>query len=210
MKCGAPGIRVVKIGGSLLDLPDLKSRIRAWSSRRFFRSTLWIVGGGEAVNQIRARRNIRGNPAKEHWECIEVMDANSRRIADWFPEWGLATDPTRDQCSGPLPGNSILLTRNWLDENTGLPQNWDVTSDSIALEVAKATRAMELVLLKSCSPKAGKSIEELVESGFVDQHFKQSIRERGLELSLRLVNFRSEDFGEKTFRFSEDQTVKDC
>jgi len=49
--------------------------------------------------------------------------------------------------------------------------NWDVTSDSIALELARRLNAERLVLVKSCEIDPKSSVVELAEAGIVDRRF---------------------------------------
>lgn len=49
--------------------------------------------------------------------------------------------------------------------------NWEVTSDSIALDLANSLNAERLVLVKSCTIDPALSLAELGEIGIVDQRF---------------------------------------
>ena len=49
--------------------------------------------------------------------------------------------------------------------------NWEVTSDSIALDLANTLNAERLVLVKSCDIDPALSLAELGERGIVDQRF---------------------------------------
>ena len=76
-------IRVIKIGGSLLQRATLLTDLRAWQ-RSLVQPlvNVWITGGGEAVEAIRKRDQISSlTAANAHWSSIEAMDANAAMLA---------------------------------------------------------------------------------------------------------------------------------
>ena len=195
--------RVVKIGGSLLELPDLVSRIDSWNLAQPFAPTIWIVGGGKQVNEIRRQQQERPiDPADAHWKCIELMDSNSRKVANWFPEWAIATELLISMETGQPPNNLLLQTGGWLRENDALPESWDVTSDSIAAHVASTIGAAELVLLKSGESPPTESIPELCANGYVDLYFADAVAAFSQPTPIRMVNFKSDDFTQTSFVIS--------
>jgi hypothetical protein len=66
-----------------------------------------------------------------------------------------------------------------------LPQDWSVTSDSIAAWFAAQYSASELVLLKSCDV-CGRTAQALARAGVVDGHFPKIAQ----DVVLRWVNLR--------------------
>ena len=130
-------LRVVKLGGSLLELNDLNSRIEKWLSRQKPAVTIWIVGGGKLVEAIRRQNTCSPVNAEDiHWSCIGKMDENAALLASWFPAWirfeGSDDDEVDDPCL-----NQILSSLNWTQKHAShLPKTWDVTSDSIAATFA--------------------------------------------------------------------------
>lgn len=200
-------IRVVKIGGSLLDLPGLNQRIDDWISRQPFATTIWIVGGGELVEEIR-RQNERGELDSEdtHWACIEKMDETATRVASWFPNWKLID--TLDGLSDQDPAENIVLTPlNWSRQHAShLPKTWAVTSDSIAAQLANWIGAFELVLLKSAEPPVIPGIQAAIDCEFVDGCFFEATYgifcapTIGPSMPVRVVNLRSDAFREIVWR----------
>jgi hypothetical protein len=61
----------------------------------------------------------------------------------------------------------LALMREQADEFT----NWDVTSDSLALWLARRLHAERLVLVKACAIDHERSLQEQVEAGVVDARF---------------------------------------
>ena len=75
-------LRVVKLGGSLLDLPDLPGRVERWLGRQPPASNVIVVGGGPLVNAIRASDRIHKlDEVAAHWLCIRVMSVTAQRVA---------------------------------------------------------------------------------------------------------------------------------
>ena len=76
-----------------------------------------------------------------------------------------------------------------------MPHSWDVTSDSLAAQLAHVLCAGELVLLKSTLPPLETaSIQQSCAAGYVDRCFPQFAT--GLPL-IRCVNLRSESAEER-------------
>ena len=178
-------IRVVKIGGSLLDLPDLSTRLSSWLNRQVPMPTVWIVGGGIAVDAL--RENICESLADQesmHWAAINIMSSNVKSVWQFqFPDWILVNElevlkralleTSRKQ--SPQASNILFDCSHWLQSNSYLPRTWDVTSDSIAVALAGAIKACEVVLLKSVEVDQGKTIASLVDSGIVDAYFETAL-----------------------------------
>lgn len=121
---------VVKVGGSLYDLPDLGERL----SRLFATlddDVVLVPGGGRAADLVRKWDRIHRLDAKaSHWLAIHAMD--------------LAGGLLRQ-----LTNKKVLNVEHFLLEHDVLPCSWEVTSDSIAALVAESFNASLFILLKS-------------------------------------------------------------
>ena len=144
---------VIKVGGSLLDWPELAPTLVSWLDRRVVSSCDVVVGGGREVDRIRRDQPLRGWSDEEcHWRAIEVMSATSRQLAQ---ETGLPTvclDNARSACES-RPSRCIVDLGGWLRREERIPRCWQFTSDSIAAWYASEIKAARLVLLKSRSPR---------------------------------------------------------
>jgi aspartokinase-like uncharacterized kinase len=171
-------LRVVKLGGSLLDLPELRERLRAWLAAQNPAANVLVVGGGAPADAIRAADRVHGLSIEAaHWLCIRAMSLNAHLIAELLPESAIARDTRsiRDRAAE----RSLMILDPWpflRDEEPGLsesplPCSWDVTSDSIAARLAMLLSADELVLLKSALPDAGADLASAASSGYVDPYF---------------------------------------
>jgi 5-(aminomethyl)-3-furanmethanol phosphate kinase len=192
-------LRVVKVGGSLLELPDLADRLRDWLGRQAPAQSLFIAGGGPFVDELRAMDSLHavGDEAC-HWLAIRAMSLTARLLGALVPEWRLigswreladfagspADRPAADeQAAGERAAILDPLEFLEADEAFGdpLPHIWHVTSDSIAARVAsrlveRLPASVELVLLKSSLPPAGCDTQQAAACGYVDAHFPSAAR----------------------------------
>lgn len=160
---------VVKLGGSLLKLPDLQERLEQ-ALVPLLQNTLLIVGGGPAADRVRqwdAVHNLSASTA--HWLAIRAMDFNREVVLKILPA-AVAVRSRKEADSAWRNGDiPMLQVADWLrdvDETAGksLPHSWDVTSDSIAAWIAIRWNAAGLLLLKSTDWESGRS--DLVDAYF--------------------------------------------
>jgi len=188
-----PPVRVVKLGGSLLDWPELASAARHWLSLQPPAAHVLIVGGGAMVDALRQLDAChRLSPEAAHWLAIRLMGITAQLAQQLWPEARLAhalSDPRLHEY-----GCTILdiesLARDDACAADGLPCDWQVTSDSLAARAANRLGADELVLLKSALPGGGACLAEWARQGYVDTVFPRAagqLRVRGVDL--RSVGF---------------------
>lgn len=171
-------IRIVKVGGSLLDIPDLPKRLLNWLASKEPSRNVLITGGGRFVDVL--RQYDYSKPISEkasHWLAIDLMDIAAKMLGVWLPDI-----PVMDDLSNGLRvGQSvILLPGRFLREQEPdlpgitLPSSWEVTSDSIAARLAVVHGASELILLKSANPPIpSEDLNTLSKTGYVDAFFSR-------------------------------------
>ena len=167
-------IRVVKVGGSLLQLPDLAGRLRKWLSEQSLAHHVLVVGGGQLADEVRSWH--QQSPLREeaaHWMCVDVLTVTAHLLHDRLPEIPLVEDGhwllqrVGDQaCTIFGPATWMRVEEPRLP-GTSLPASWDVTSDSIAARLAIGLVASELVLMKA-KPAPCDDLSRLSEQGYVD------------------------------------------
>ena len=170
-------VSVIKVGGSLFDLPDLSTRLRHVLDRLKNRRPLIVCGGGRATDLVRDwdRRHHLEN-TKAHWLAIQAMMLNERLLCALLPDVSLVSSQSEAAQvwnSGRIP---VLCSYDYLKQTSSsdfaeLPASWDVTSDSIAAWVLLTWPADELTLLKSVDLPVDKTVTELAEAGLIDTHF---------------------------------------
>jgi aspartokinase-like uncharacterized kinase len=192
-------IRVVKVGGSLFDLPDLAQRLRRWLARQTPAHHVLVAGGGALVEQIRQwHRRQPLDESAAHWMCIDVLTVTAHLLHDRLPEIPLVEDDRWLLGRVGDQGCTIFGPAPWLRHSeprirgTRLPASWEVTSDSIAARLAAALLAQELVLVKSRSPRK-LTLEGLAAEGLIDGFMPRLAAELP---AAAVVDLRSEGFQE--------------
>jgi aspartokinase-like uncharacterized kinase len=183
--------RVIKLGGSLLDLPDLAGQLKAWLARQPLARNLIVTGGGRFVDELRRLDRLH-HPSQEscHWLAIRAMSLTANLLHALAPDWPIIT--RLDGLAGAPGRTAILDPWDFLHAEESspvgqpLPHSWDVTSDSIAARVARRIDAVELVLLKSSLPPQPCDRRQAAELGCVDPYFPQESH----NLPVRCADFR--------------------
>jgi aspartokinase-like uncharacterized kinase len=153
---------VMKIGGSLLARPMWPDELATLMAGRD--GPLVIVGGGSVVDGLRAADAACPRPPElMHELAIAALGITGRLVAEAL---GLPIV----QEVGPEGG--VLDVAAWLAANppADLPASWEVTSDSLAALVARAT-GRPLALVKSVPPPVAADFTALAATGWVDAHF---------------------------------------
>jgi aspartokinase-like uncharacterized kinase len=182
-------LNLIKVGGSLLDWPELPSRLRAYLDDELARGDgtgiALIVGGGAAADFIRAMDRIHnlGDDAA-HRLAVRALDLGAHVLHTLLPDSSIVSGPDALRAAWDRREVPILSPRRFLEElddgrPDALPASWDVTSDSIAARIAVRLGAGRLVLLKSVGLPKGIDREEAARLGLVDAIFP--LVARGLE-----------------------------
>lgn len=179
-------VRVVKLGGSLIARSDWVSRFQHWWLGQSPSPTLLVVGGGPWADQVRELDRRAGlSDESAHWMAIRAMTLSAWTIRFWLPHahwrerwsdvWSaqgqaLRTEPLAWTPYAIVPSEDFLRTVEPQLPGVRLPVGWHVTSDSIAARIAQATRAFELVLLKTARSPS-ENLQTAADSGYVDRFF---------------------------------------
>jgi aspartokinase-like uncharacterized kinase len=154
--------QVIKIGGSLLARPRWPEELAELLVGRD--EPLVVVGGGSVVDGLRAvDATSPRSPELVHELAIAAMGITGRLVADAL---GLPVV----QAPGLQAG--VLDMAAWLAASPqgDVPASWDVTSDSLAAVLARAT-GCGLMLVKSVPPPAALDLDALAAAGWVDAYF---------------------------------------
>ena len=167
---------VVKLGGSLLTLPDLAERLQAVVQLLHPQKVLIVVGGGAAADEIRRLDDVAGFTATQaHWDAIAAMTFNAgilSRVSGCLPMVANRTDADTawQQLHAVLLDSAAFLREELTQHSRSLPETWSVTSDSIAAFVALHWPAKQVVFCKSCDFMAPHT-ERLCQDGLLDEWF---------------------------------------
>jgi aspartokinase-like uncharacterized kinase len=186
-----PMIRVIKVGGSLLECEQLPQLLTNWlgpadrgqadeTSTQAARIDILVAGGGAMVDHVRQLdRRFALDSRTSHWMSVGAMSCTSHFLAGLLGV-GLPRACWDELQAIAASGRSqriVFDAQRWLTETErnqpGVPvtHDWDTTSDSIAARLARVLNADELILLKSTDLPSGIDWRMAAEQGLVDEHF---------------------------------------
>lgn len=199
---------VLKVGGSLFDLPGLSNRLSQLVANQFSsQQVLVVTGGGRLVDAIRQYDAIHPlDEASSHWLSVDLMHTTAALLQSMMPSWPLIETFSElqrflgteqiscyqsDASDGAIPLNqthsrvAIVSPRAYYAKPSDqLPIGWNTTSDTISRLLACQVAAEELVLLKSTDPQH--AIEPLLDANFDYLPLTKT--------KIRLLNLRSDRF----------------
>lgn len=174
-------LTVIKLGGSLYHSPQLADCLHSIAEFARDRPVVLIAGGGPFANAVRlAQQDHHLSDKTAHQMAINAMRQFALLLIDLLPDAQIFCEVFK-----PPPSSGL---RVWLPDDSqmmvaNLPQNWQVTADSLSLWLAQQLDADELILIKSCvidSP----NINELTDLGVLDPHFVKQHQRKPLTTSI--------------------------
>ena len=181
MKFKGESMWVVKIGGSLLGSPELERWLEIFV--KFSDGKIIIVpGGGIFADTVReAQKLAKISDAAAHKLAVLAMDQFGHLLHSINPKLATAASECEiDERTWQHRAIVWLPSQMVLADDT-IPQNWDVTSDSLAAWLAEKLHAKHLVLLKSSQHNGSKlnngelALAEITKNGVVDFAFQNFI-----------------------------------
>ena len=160
---------VVKLGGSLYQAAELRLWLAALKALSQQQNIIIVPGGGPFAEQVRKAQQIHGfNNILAHHMAILAMSQFGILLSSLLPNCQTFSSPNHHIVTPPL---SIWLPDKQLLEQPDLVQNWDITSDSLALWLAQKYQAKKLTLIKCNPPEHVTSIDKLNKMGILDNAF---------------------------------------
>ncbi|MGY4831059.1 amino acid kinase family protein [Sphaerotilaceae bacterium SBD11-9] len=162
---------VVKLGGSLCGDPVLPLWLDLLAQLGGGRVTL-VGGGGTFADEVRrVQSQWQFNDLAAHNMAVLAMAQTAYQLNAINPALQLAT--SRSDIRRVLHKGQTAL---WLPfelqrEQPDAQTNWEVTSDSLALDLARRLNAERLVVVKSCHIEPGSTLAQLSQAGVVDKRF---------------------------------------
>lgn len=163
---------VVKVGGSLLADPCRLARILAGLCDPRSGPVVVVPGGGPYADAVRADQAALGfDDARAHRLALDAMGRMATHVAGLEP--ALTVAATVPACAAILAagGTPVWDPVALRAGHPGIPESWDVTSDSLALWLAAEIGAAACILIKSVPPPPGMDWTALAGLGFVDAAF---------------------------------------
>jgi aspartokinase-like uncharacterized kinase len=175
---------VVKIGGSLCTDPMLPHWLDLLARLGGGRVTV-VAGGGTYADEVRrVQTHWQFNDLAAHNMAVLAMVQYAYQLHAINPNFQLARSKSdipqllhRGQTALWLP---FELQRDQLDGQT----NWEATSDTIALDLARQLNAEHLVMVKSCAIDPLLSLDELSQAGVLDGRFAERSRDAAFPIAV--------------------------
>lgn len=164
-----PAPTVIKLGGSHAQSPLLRGWLDAIASRT--EPTVLVPGGGPFADAVRMAQPAMGfDDDAAHDMGLLAMAQYGRALAS------LGGFPIADSLvaiEAVLASERIPVWLPWpmLRDAPDIPRSWDVTSDSLALWLARVLGARRVVLVKPWAPASADA--DIVAVGLVDAEFPQ-------------------------------------
>ena len=160
---------VVKLGGSLYQAAELRPWLATLKALSQQQNIIIVPGGGPFAEQVRKAQQIHGfNNILAHHMAILAMSQFGILLSSLLPNCQTFSSPNHHVVTPPL---SIWLPDKQLLDQPDLVQNWDITSDSLALWLAQKYQAKKLTLIKCNPPEHVTSIDKLNKIGILDNAF---------------------------------------
>jgi 5-(aminomethyl)-3-furanmethanol phosphate kinase len=141
---------VVKVGGSLSQNPEaLKALCKCLCQLGEKHRIVVVPGGTEFADCVRELdKQFSLSPKTSHRMAILGMDQYGLLLSELMPNC-LVTDNLMETRVAANGGLVVFLPSKFMLLDDGLPNSWDVTSDSIAAYIAGKIWAERLVLVKA-------------------------------------------------------------
>ena len=164
-------VAVVKLGGSLIGHPGLDAVLDAVAAARG-RAVL-VPGGGLFADAVReAQRRLGFTDALAHRLAIRAMGAFAAILAERDRRVVVTPRRSRIEAARQAGLTPIWDASELMAGHPGIPETWDVTSDSLAAWLAAQIGATALVLIKSAPLGPGPvDAARLAAAGVMDRAF---------------------------------------
>lgn len=171
---------VVKIGGSLEAAPGLRPLL-ALLADYGHTGIIIVPGGGRFADRVRVEQRATDmEDVDAHRLAIRAMEQYAAVLCGMEPRLYPIGDISEISGIGGKATAPIWLPGNLLADDPGIPANWSVTSDSLALWFAGKINAQALILVKSV-PNKTNDAHTLAATGYLDEYFPEMIKKTALK-----------------------------
>jgi len=176
---------VVKLGGSLGDSPVLRCWLDILADHGGGKVVI-VPGGGRFADQVRAaQRNWRFGDRVAHRMALLAMHQYGLMLTGLRGDLETITEP--EEANVVLGDGKVAV---WLPaiarlDHEKIPASWDVTSDTLAVWLARMLNAGYLALVKSVALTGPTvSVAQMVEAGVVDREFPAYLENAAFQVRL--------------------------
>lgn len=162
---------VIKLGGSLSDDPVLPDWLELLTSLGGGRVTV-VSGGGTFADEVRrVQAQWKLNDLAAHNMAILAMAQTAYQLNALNPRLQPTTSKAEIRRVLQKGRTALWMPFELQRDRPDADTNWDATSDSIALDLARKLNAERLVLVKSCEVTPEWTLTELSDAGVLDRRF---------------------------------------
>jgi len=163
---------IVKVGGSLFGSPLVQHWLDTLSQLSQDEAIIIVPGGGPFADQVRmAQQQHQFDDQHAHHMALLAMSQFGLMLLGLNQQAKPFYYPV-GKSKITLPNLSVWLPDKRLLTDPQLAQNWDTTSDSLALWLAQQLNPNKLSLLKHQSQSQSQSsIHQLISQGLLDRAF---------------------------------------
>jgi aspartokinase-like uncharacterized kinase len=169
---------VIKLGGSVIRSPELSSWLDAIMAARV--PVVVVPGGGALADEVRACQAKLGfGDTAAHRMALLAMDQLAWAVAGLRP--GFQVGATEADLAATLERGLVAVWAPYalIAGRTDIEESWRITSDSLALWLARQLGARRCYLIKSIEPRTQKrtSAAQLARDGILDEGFPEMLAE---------------------------------
>ena len=162
---------VVKLGGSLNTDPLLPEWLALLTQLGGGRVTI-VCGGGAFADEVRrTQAHWHFGDLAAHNMAVLAMAQSAYLAQGLNPALRVAASQTEIRRVLHSGQTALWLPLGARRDQPNADANWDVTSDSLALDLARELNAERLVIVKACKIAASASLADLCAAGILDRRF---------------------------------------
>ena len=175
---------VIKIGGSLQFSSYMKKWIRS-IELNFNNSFFLIFGGGEYADKVREDQKIRGlNDYEAHILAIKAMHKLTLDHLDYLNKFSEIHSLKNIERNYKKRKLFVWMPKINDIDNLDVSKNWDSTSDSISLAIAKKFNC-PLIIVKSTNLSSKKFLNNFfLKSDLLDRDFVKLFQNTNQKISI--------------------------
>lgn len=172
---------VLKIGGSLAADPKRRRALLADVAAGLHGRCVVVPGGGAYADAVRAAQIRDGfDDAEAHCRALDAMGRMATDFCSIEPRLARSLEPWTEIANASRVWDPTTLRVG----DPEIPENWGVTSDSLALWLARRMRAGRCVLVKSADAPSQEDADGLAQRGFVDAAFPAFAKRYGGSIAI--------------------------
>ena len=180
-----PQLWVIKIGGSLASASVLKGWLRSVTNLAQIKAVI-VPGGGPFADQVRhSQAHWKFDDATAHRMALLAMEQYGLMMSGLCSEIKTARNLSEIESLLQSDHSCIWLPYEMTYDDKAIPENWEMTSDSLAAWLANLLNPEKLILIKSVKCKEQNlNVLTAVERKWIDPLFPEMIKHASYETRL--------------------------